>query len=66
MISEHALVVAAAGSYRKNPHFISVELADDFDSDMELLGFGVRGSRSRHGGQVGIGFGGPYPLSGLG
>ena len=47
MISEHYIVFAAAVSYRKPPHVISVELADRFDYDMELLVFGVRGHRSR-------------------
>ena len=66
MIIEYDVVVAAAGSCRKTPHVISVELADGFDSDMELSGFGVWGRGILHGGQGGIGFGGPYPLSSMG
>ena len=50
MISEHDVVVAAAGLYRETPHVISLELFDGFDPEMELSGFGVRGRRSRCGG----------------
>ena len=65
-MSKHDVVVAAAGSYRKMTHVISVELADELDSDMELVGFCVRGRGIHSGGRGRIGFGGPYPLSILG
>ena len=63
MISYHDVVVAAVGLYRKTPHVISADISDGLDSDMELLGLGVRGLP---GGQGGLVFGGPYPLASLG